>query len=126
MLKRLLPFFVLAGLPCAPKLAGAQASPMDVPGCDLAKSPKAFDRKLIRVRGTLSVHFENFSLDIPNCETRQSIWLAFGGDVPGIVPSTVNETGFRYKGPRCFLRNQERCQLSETLCLDRRASRLQA
>jgi len=92
MLKRLLPFFVLAGLLCAPHLAGAQVGPPDVPGCELAKNPKTFDGKLVRVRGTLSVHFEDFSLDIPNCDTRQGIWLAFGGDVPGIVPSTANDT----------------------------------
>jgi hypothetical protein len=76
-------------------LAGAQADPVDVPGCDLAKSPKAFDGKLVRVRGALSVYFEDFSLDIPNCDTRQGIWLAFGGDVPGIVASTVNDTARR-------------------------------
>ncbi len=68
---------------------------MDVPGCDLVKSPKAFDGKLIRVRGTLSVHFEDFSLGIPNCDTRQGIWLAFGGDVPGVVASTVNDIARR-------------------------------
>jgi len=65
---------------------------MDVPGCDLAKNPKAFDGKLVRVRGAFSVHFEDFSLVIPNCEARQGIWLAFGGDVPGIVASSVNDT----------------------------------
>jgi hypothetical protein len=30
-------------------------------------------------------------LRIKNCDTHQSIWLAFGGDVPGIVASTVND-----------------------------------
>jgi hypothetical protein len=48
------------------------------------------------VRGALSVHFEDFSLDMPNCDTRQGIWLAFGGDVPGIVASTVNDTLRKY------------------------------
>jgi hypothetical protein len=64
---------------------------MKVSGCNLARSPKAFDGKLVRVRGRLSVHFEDFSLDIPNCDTDQAIWLTFGGDVPGIVPSTFND-----------------------------------
>jgi len=94
MLKRLLPCFVL-GLLCEPHLAGAQAGPMDVLACDLAKNPKVFDGKLIRVRGMLSVHFEDFSLDIPNCDTRQGIWLTFGGDVPGVVASTVNDIARR-------------------------------
>ena len=78
MSKRLLASLVLAGPLSASLLAAVQAAPMDVPGCDLAKSPKAFDGKLIRVRGTLTVHFENFTLSIPNCDTRQGIWLAFG------------------------------------------------
>jgi len=59
--------------------------------CDLARNPKAFDGKLIRVRGTLNVHFEDFSLGIRNCDTEQGIWLAFGGDVPGIVTSMAND-----------------------------------
>ena len=43
-------------------------------------------------------------MHVPNCETLQGIWLAFGGDVPGIVVSTVNDTvrrpgsDFRIKG----------------------------
>lgn len=90
-MKRLLPLSVLAGLFCAPHLADAQVDPVDAPGCQLGKNPKAFDGKLVRVRGALSVHFEDFSLHIPNCDTRQGIWLAFGGDVPGIVPSTAND-----------------------------------
>jgi len=65
---------------------------VEVPGCDLARNPKAFDGKLIRVRGTLNVHFEDFSLGVRNCDTEQGIWLAFGGDVPGIVASTVNDS----------------------------------
>jgi hypothetical protein len=54
-----------------------QENPVEVPGCDLARNPKAFDGKLIRVRGTLNVHFDDFSLGIRNCDTEQDIWLAF-------------------------------------------------
>jgi len=70
---------------------------VEVAGCNLARNPKAFNGKLIRVRGRLNVHFEDFSLGIRNCNTEQSIWLAFGGDVPGIVASTVNDS-FRKPG----------------------------
>jgi len=70
---------------------------MEVAGCNLARNPKAFDGKMIRVRETLNVHFEDFSLGIRNCDTQQSIWLAFGGDVPGIVASTANDS-FRKRG----------------------------
>ena len=52
---------------------------------------------MIRLRGTLSVHFEDFSLETKDCGSEQGIWLAFGGDVPGIVASTAND-GFRKPG----------------------------
>lgn len=73
----------------------AQTNPIDVPDvsyCNLAKSPKPYDGKIIRVRGTLSVNFEDFSLFDASCKSDQGIWLAFGGDVPGVVASTVNDT----------------------------------
>jgi hypothetical protein len=91
MSKRLLQFVAFVALLCVPQLVYAQENPMEVPGCDLARNPKAFDGKLIRVRGTLSVHFEDFSLGIRNCDTEQGIWLVFGGDVPGIVTSMAND-----------------------------------
>lgn len=91
MSKKSLRFVLIAGLLCAPRLACAQANTSDVAACDLARDPRAFDKKRISVRGTFSVNFEDFSLGIGNCDTRQAIWLAFGGDVPGIVISTVND-----------------------------------
>jgi len=91
MSKRLLQFVAFVGLLPVPQLVYAQENPMEVPGCDLARNPKASDGKLIRVRGTLNVHFEDFSLGIRNCDTEQGIWLAFGGDVPGIVTSMAND-----------------------------------
>jgi len=92
MSKRLLRFVLIVGLLWVPRSIYAQENPADVHGCDLARNPKAFDRKLIRVRGTLNVFFEDFSLGIGNCDTHQGIWLTFGGDVPGIVGSLVNDT----------------------------------
>jgi hypothetical protein len=97
MPKRLLLFLILSGLLFIPRSAYAQENPIEVLGCDLARNPKAFDGKLIRVRGTLNVYFEDFSLGIRNCDSEQGIWLAFGGDVPGIVASTVNDS-FRTPG----------------------------
>jgi hypothetical protein len=92
MSKSMRRFVALFSLLCVPPLAYAQQNPAEVPGCDLAKNPKVFDGKLIRVRGTLNVYFEDFSLGISNCDTHQGIWLAFGGDVPGVVASMVNDT----------------------------------
>lgn len=70
---------------------------MEVSVCELARNPKAFDGKLIRVRGMLNVYLEDFSLGVANCKVDQGIWLAFGGDVPGVVPSTANDN-FRKPG----------------------------
>jgi hypothetical protein len=97
MPNKLLRFVGFVGLLCAPTLVCAQESPVEVRGCDLVRNPKAFDGKLIRVRGILNVQFEDFSLGTGSCDTTQSIWLAFGGDVPGIVASTVNDN-FRTTG----------------------------
>jgi len=73
--------------------ARSQESVTEVPFCDLAKNPKDFDGKKIRVRGTFSVHFEDFTLFSKDCKSADGPWLAFGGDVPGIVTSMVNDNG---------------------------------
>jgi hypothetical protein len=87
-------FFVLFG---TARTVWAQQTPVDVSVCDLAKHPKLLDRKIVRVRGLLSVHFEDFTLVVKDCDSEQGIWLAFGGDVPGIVASTANDN-FRRPG----------------------------
>jgi hypothetical protein len=92
MSKRLLQFVMCVGVLCVSGSVFAQTNPVEVSSCDLARNPKAFDGKLVRVRGTLLVYFEDFSLGTGGCDTDQGIWLAFGGDVPGIVASTVNDT----------------------------------
>jgi hypothetical protein len=97
MSKRSLLLLLLSGLLFIPRSSYAQENPVEVPGCDLARNPEAFDGIMIRVRGTLSVHFEDFSLVTKDCGSEQGIWLAFGGDVPGIVASTIND-GFRKPG----------------------------
>jgi len=91
MSNRLLRIVAFVGLVCVPRSVCAQENPVDALGCEVARNPKAFDGKPIRVRGTLNVYFEDFSLGTGNCDTHQSIWLAFGGDVPGIVASTIND-----------------------------------
>jgi hypothetical protein len=63
----------------------------DVSLCDLAKNPKTFDGKAVRVRGTLQVSFEDFTISTKECDTEQGVWVAFGGDVPGVVASTIND-----------------------------------
>jgi len=97
MTKRLLRFALVVNLCCVASSVRAQQNPVGVSGCELARNPRDFDKKLIRVRSELNVYFEDFTLAIANCEVRQSIWLAFGGDVPGIVASTANDN-FRRAG----------------------------
>ena len=75
----------------------AQTVPTKVDVCELASDPKAFDGKTIEVRGALNVFFEDFTLAHPDCAKDQGIWLAFGGDVPGLVTSMVNDN-FRKPG----------------------------
>jgi hypothetical protein len=92
MLKKLFLFLAFGPLFLVASAMWAQETPAEVSICELAKHPKSFDGKGIRVRGTLSVYFEDFSLVVRNCDSQQGIWLAFGGDVPGIVASMVNDT----------------------------------
>ena len=75
----------------------AEESAVEVTGCELAAHPKTFDGKMIRVRSRVNVHFEDFTLGHGKCESEQGIWLAFGGDVPGIVASMANDN-FRKPG----------------------------
>lgn len=92
MLKKLIPLPVFVCLFFVVRPVLAQAGTKEVSFCDLANHPKSYDGKTIRVRGTASVHFEDFSLFSKDCKTQQDIWLAFGGDVPGLVASTANDT----------------------------------
>jgi len=91
MLKRLVPIITCTVLLLVGRPARAQTTPQEVSFCKLANDPKSFDGKMIRVRGTVSDEFEDFSLFAEGCHTQQGIWLAFGGDVASNVPSTVND-----------------------------------
>src|SRR5271157_500436 len=97
MLKRLVPLLSCMVLPFVARPARAQTTPQEVSFCTLANDPKSFDGKMIRVRGTISDEFEDFTLFAEGCHTQQSIWLAFGGDVASNVISTVNDN-FRKPG----------------------------
>lgn len=70
----------------------AHDPPLTVSPCELARQPKTYDRRVVQVRDTLSVSFENSTLVIADCDTSQRVSLSFGGDVPGVVPSTFNDT----------------------------------
>jgi hypothetical protein len=94
--KFILPIVLIALVLAAGLIWMRQSQPL-LSACDLVQNPRAFDRKTIDVRGALSVHFEDFTLEMPHCTASRGVWLAFGGDVPGIVASTAND-GFRTAG----------------------------
>jgi hypothetical protein len=56
-------FLLLSVLLSLARTVRAQEAPLDVPYCALAQDPASFDGKMIRVRGTLSVGFEDFTLE---------------------------------------------------------------
>lgn len=70
--------------------AAAQTSnlprPVRVSVCDLLAEPSKYDGELVRVRGQVSIAFEDFSLFDNGCprpeEPREAIgvWLNYGGD----------------------------------------------
>ncbi len=80
---------------CGVLLLGADLAfaqePLDTSLCAVAKDPKSFDGKTIRVRGTFHVSFEVFTLFAEGCDRENGAWVAFGGDVPGIVASMAND-----------------------------------
>ncbi len=73
----------LALLALVPSLhAEPRELPVDVSPCDLAQDPPKYNHKLVRVRGQVSLAFEDFGLYSTECpDTRFRIWLEFGGDV---------------------------------------------
>lgn len=97
MFRALIRFIAFVPLFFAASSVWAQETPQDVSICDLAKHPKPFDGKMIRVRGSLNVNFEDFTLSVEGCDSQQAIWMAFGGDTPGVVTSMVNDN-FRKPG----------------------------
>lgn len=59
-------------------VATAQERPTAATTCDLALFPEQYDKKVVRVSGTVSLAFEDFSLhDDSGC--RSNVWLTFGG-----------------------------------------------
>lgn len=71
-----------------PTLAYAQSEPVQEVGlCQLRQHAAEFDHKVVRVRGTVDLAFENFTLYDPECSDWKptAVWLTFGGDVSDIA-----------------------------------------
>ena len=63
-------------------------APTEVSVCDLIQSPQTYDGNPVRVRGNVTLAFEDFTLSDPECQSHWSphtvfspIWLTYGGDV---------------------------------------------
>lgn len=69
--------------------------PLTATPCDLVHDPARFANQIVQVRSTVSIAFEDFTLDTPGCGDEKDthpIWLVYGGDEPTPTPSTVNDT----------------------------------
>lgn len=66
-----------------PRATSLSALPQDsVPAvgiCDLQKDPAKYNRKLVKITGFVSHGFEDFAVFDPSCDSRNSIWLEYGG-----------------------------------------------
>jgi len=80
--------FLCAGIAVAqatPTSSTPQQSPKSVTMCQLAKDPAAYNHAMVRISGTASQGFEDFTLHDPKCHPPSaddfSVWLAYGGTV---------------------------------------------
>ncbi|HXY78384.1 MAG TPA: hypothetical protein VEH47_06180 [Candidatus Acidoferrales bacterium] len=69
-------------------VAFAQPQPIPEVGlCQLREHASEFDHKVVTVRGTASLAFEDFTLYDPQCKDSKAttVWLTFGGDVSDVA-----------------------------------------
>jgi len=61
--------------------------PVDTTICEILKRPYAFNDKLVRVRGSVSVSSEYSTIDDGTCSDKDGIWFAWGdgSSPPGLV-----------------------------------------
>jgi len=73
---------IFVALPVMAKTGGPSSPPPTVAFCDLVSNPQAFDGQWIRVRGQVSLAFEDFTLHESGCDKplTRNLWLMYGGD----------------------------------------------
>lgn len=77
---------------CLLPVAGWSQERLKVEVCDLVREPEKYTGQWINVRGKVNIGLEDFTLETHDCgEDLQEIWLAYGGDEPTPVISTVND-----------------------------------
>jgi hypothetical protein len=82
---------IAAGI-ALPRVARAQSGTEETPLCTVLKDPLAFDHKYVKVRGTIRLGYQDFTLHAADCATKPDIWLMFAGDVATPTESTGDDT----------------------------------
>ena len=72
--------------------ASAQSETPETPLCTVLKDPRAYDHKYVKVRGTIRLGYQDFTLHSSECITKPDIWLMFAGDVATPTESTAGDT----------------------------------
>ncbi len=115
---------VCSGFVSFSRLAQAQ-SPVAVSPCELAANAAKYHKRVVQVRGFISVAFENFTLATNDCGAGERwIWLSYAGDEPTPTMSTVNDQA-RKSGSAPIL-DGKRLELRRDASLDLLKKRLTA
>ncbi|HEV3254468.1 MAG TPA: carboxypeptidase-like regulatory domain-containing protein [Candidatus Acidoferrales bacterium] len=69
----------LFGISSAPA-ANAQADPLETTICEINKNPAAYSGKTLRIRGFVSLGFEDFTFHSKECDRGTGIWLMYADD----------------------------------------------
>jgi len=77
---RITAFTSLPALAVALSANAHAEAPVPVTICQLLADPPAYDHKLVRISGSVTFTFENFTLNDDRCQGRTGpIWLEYGG-----------------------------------------------
>jgi hypothetical protein len=88
----LLILLLIGAVLALPKDARAQPGPGETPLCTVLKDPHVYDHKYVKVRGTIRLGYQDFTLHSSDCTTKPDIWLMFAGDVATPIESTWDDT----------------------------------
>ena len=82
----------IAAILVSPNPVRAQSETPETPLCTVLKDPRAYDHKYVKVRGTIRLGYQDFTLHSSDCATKPDIWLMFAGDVATPIESTAGDT----------------------------------
>ncbi len=92
---RITAFTSLPALAVALSANAHAEAPVPVTICQLLADPPAYDHKLVRISGSVTFTFENFTLNDDRCQGRTGpIWLEYGG-TNGVATTLVEDSAFQ-------------------------------